>query len=209
MTEDILEQLVDNYYKRKKSVFSKHNVKYRPDLNHPKINTQNKNQYTVHSDIDVLCYSAIEEHAYAISCKSWQKGFDCKKYFVNLETPEKHNKIVSGREIWKSFREISKPIWADAFRNKVIEETQTKSFTYVIAVTKINNESYRKYIEQSHKFINILKGNSDVKVNIKILTLSEIIKSIWEEEQSTALENSEIGRLIQLMKAAGLTINYI
>jgi len=206
MTEDILEQLVDNYYKRQGSVFSKHNVKYRPKLDHTNITTKNKNKYSVHSDIDVLCLSTLKKHAYAVSCKSWQTGFDCKLYFENLEDSNFQNKIVSGREIWKRFREITKPIWAEAFREKVITETQTKSFTYVVAVTKLKNEDYRKRFEESQTFIKILKGNSNIKIDIEILTLSEIFESIWSEKQTTAVENSEIGRLIQLMKAAGIKI---
>ncbi len=32
MKEDILEELVDGYFLRQPAVFTKHNVKYRPDL---------------------------------------------------------------------------------------------------------------------------------------------------------------------------------
>lgn len=83
MKEDILEQLVDGYFIRKPGVFTKHNVKYRPDQELDTV-IANKNKYSVHSDIDVLVFDSKNDSVKAISCKSWQGGFNVKKYLEYL-----------------------------------------------------------------------------------------------------------------------------
>jgi hypothetical protein len=204
MTQDILEQLIDSYYKRILGVFSKHNVKYRPDIS--KMDKSQKNRYSVHSDIDVLCISQRTKEAFAISCKSWQTGFDCKFYLENLRDNKKMQKKKHGRELWKNLREITDPIWARAFREKIAHECQVKSFTYVIAVTKLKNEKFRSDFEKCEQFNKVLSDSGKFKIKIEFLTLEEIIKSIWAEEQSKTIESSEIARLLQLFKAANLKI---
>ncbi|MEZ5082655.1 MAG: hypothetical protein R2750_04300 [Bacteroidales bacterium] len=204
MTEDILEKLVDGFLNRNASVFTKHNVKYRPDIKN--MSLQEKRKYSVNSDIDVLGLSVMNNHAYAVSCKSWQGGFNCKYYFDHLKQPDLHSTMLSGREVWKGFREITNPTWAKAFREKILTETKAESFTYIIAVTKLIQENYREKFESCNEFLNLLSNKGEIKVNIQLLTLEEIFETIWRENQKTALESSEIGRIIQLMKAAGLTI---
>lgn len=41
--------------------------------------------------------------------------------------------------VWKSFRELTDQVWTKAFRDKIFEETNSKKFNYIIAVTKLNN----------------------------------------------------------------------
>jgi len=140
MKEDILEQLIDGYFLRKPSTFTKHNIKYRPDLNF--ISKGEKNKYSVHSDIDIISINTFTKDINVVSCKSWQGGFDIKFYFNKLSNPQNHTYIYSGKEVWKSFREITNPIWAKAFRDKVFEETNSKKFNYYIAVTKLLNQQF-------------------------------------------------------------------
>ena len=204
MKEDILEELVDGYFLRQPAVFTKHNVKYRPDLKG--IHKSKKNKYSVHSDIDVLTINLQNKSVNVVSCKSWQGGLDVKKHLDWLSNPNKHTKKVSGREIWKSFRELTDKTWASAFRKKIYEETKSKSFTYIIAVTKLRNEKYKEEFVNCKVFNNILSNNGEFKVKIKFLTLEEMLTSIIEARSGTAIESTEIGRFIQLISAANLTI---
>jgi hypothetical protein len=205
MTEDILEQLVDNYFKRREGTFSKHNVKYRPNIS--RMNNTDKKKYSVHSDIDVLCVDQIKKEAFAISCKSWQSGFDCKYYLENLKDQKKMEVVKHGRAIWKNLREITNPIWAEAFREKIKTECRTTKYTFIIAVTKLKNEEYKEAFENCPEFIKVITNSGKFKIKIKFLTLKEIIETISAEEQNTAVESSEIARLIQLLKAANMKIN--
>ncbi|MCA6471871.1 MAG: hypothetical protein IM591_15975 [Chitinophagaceae bacterium] len=204
MTEDILEQLVDNYYKRDKGTFSKHNVKYRPNISD--MDSKIKKKYSVHSDIDVLCVNQIKQEAYAISCKSWQSGFDCKFYLEKLSNEKEKFKKMHGRELWKNLREITDPIWSKAFRERIEDECRVKSYTYVVAVTKLKNQQFREAFEKCREFNKILSDNGKFKIKIKFLTLREIVDAIWAEEHNTAVESSEIARLIQLLKAANIKL---
>ena len=65
MTNDILEQIVDDYF-RDLGYFTQHNVPYRPD-----------DFKSMHSDIDVIAINPRKkglERVVVISCKSWQSG---------------------------------------------------------------------------------------------------------------------------------------
>lgn len=129
MKEDILEELVDGYLLRQPAVFTKHNVKYRP--NQSTINKTDKKKFSVHSDIDVLGVNVMTKEVFAVSCKSWQNGMNLKKYLEVLSNPDNHQTQVSGRSVWKAFRELCHPVWAKAFREKIFEETGSKNFTYI------------------------------------------------------------------------------
>ena len=205
MTEDILEQLVDGYFKRIEGVFSKHNVKYRPSLEGK--STEEKRKYSVHSDIDVISTDVINGSVYAISCKSWQNGFDCKDYWETLSSESKKLEVKYGRARWKAFREIADDVWAEAFRNCILKETGLKSFTYVIAVVKTVNDEYLDRFVTEQKFLNRLSKNGEFDVKIKILTLKDMLESIWTEDRGHTIESSEIGRFIQLLKAADLRLS--
>ena len=94
----------------------------------------------------------------------------------------------------------------DLNREKIEEECHVKSYTFVIAVTKLKNDQYRKDFENSSEFNKVLSDKGKFNIKIKFLTLKEIIESIWAEEHNTAVESSEIARLIQLLKAANMKI---
>jgi hypothetical protein len=202
MKEDILEQLIDGYYLRQPSTFTKHNVKYRPDPN--SVESKIKNKYTVHSDIDVISINLKTGETNVISCKSWQGGFDVKFYLHYLSDANNHSFKYSGREIWKSFREITDPVWAKAFRDKIYEETNQKKFNYIIAVTKLTHESQVEDFCSCKQFLDLLSNNGEFEVTISFLTVEKIFTEIQNSPIATAVESTEIGRILQLLKSAGL-----
>lgn len=213
MKEDILEQLVDGYFLRQTSTFTKHNVKYKPnpiDISHLEIRERNK--YYVSSDIDVLAIhlNKINHHKVSVvSCKSWQAGFDIDYFYEHLIDEVKRTKRVGTGDAWKKFRELVEPNWAKAFREKIYSETNSNDFTYYIAVTKIKNKK-GKYIQDfkdCELFLNNLSDNGKHNVKIEFLTLEKIIDEIFNEKIDTTLEATEIGRFLQLIKAAGLKIS--
>lgn len=207
MTEDILEQLVDGWFNRKSAVFTKHNVKYRPDLIGMK--KDEKKKYSVHSDIDVLAIdlSGSKPHASIVNCKSWQGGFDVKFWYEKLSNEANHVSKDGKKQYWKPFREIAEDTWAKAFRDKILHETHSVNFTYYIAVTRLVNEKHQDTFKQCKFFLDKLRGeNKTANVNIEFLTLERMITSIWEEMKNTAVEASDIGRFLQLIKAAKLDL---
>ena len=207
MKEDILEQLVDSYFLRKPATFTKHNVKFKPKKEDiTDLSTRNK--FSVSSDIDVLAIHLNEQkdkRVSVISCKSWQNGFDIDHFYDHLIDDEKRKVRNGASEIWKKFRELVEPNWAKAFREKIFEETNSHDFTYYIAITKIkkNKDSKADLFKNCPLFINNLSDNGKHIVKIKFLTLEEILFEIWGET-STTVEATEIGRFLQLIKAADL-----
>ena len=130
--EDILEQMVEEYLLHK-GYFVQHNIKFRPRNDHPDFI---KNQDSNHSDIDVIGYHPKlggADNVWVVSCKSWQAGF---KPYSLLEAIS-NNKKITGREAWKSFRELTCPKWSDAFLKAVEGATGEKRFTYVTAGTPL------------------------------------------------------------------------
>ena len=109
MKEDVLEQLVDDYLQAK-GYFTTHNVKFKPRKDHPDFIS---NQDSNYSDIDVVGFNPLEkdpDRVWVFSCKSWQSGLKIKSKLTDIEM----NRIRSGRESWKGFRELKKPKWSEA-----------------------------------------------------------------------------------------------
>jgi hypothetical protein len=213
MKEDILEQLVDGYFLRKPSTFTKHNVKYRPKVEDIKeLNVKDRSQYSVASDIDVMAVHWDKfgvEQVSVVSCKSWQSGFDLDFFYRNLSGLGDKNKRVGTGEAWKKFRELTEEKWAKAFREKILEETKSKSFTYYIAITKFKgteNQQILNDFENCELFIKNLSGDGEFDVRIKFLTLEKIMMSIFSQGLNTSIEATKIGRFMQLIKAAGLDL---
>jgi hypothetical protein len=191
--EDILEQLVEEYLLHQ-GYFVQHNVKFRPDERHPQyVRLTDSN----HSDIDVI---GIHPHrtgphrVVAVSCKSWQNGFNPR---AEVEAIAK-NKILSGRERWKTFRELVSPKWSQAFVAKMEEVTGTREFTYITAVTRITGD--KAIWETNEAFRLALEGNP-----IQILDMRSLLAAVLPA-LTTTLANTNIGRMLQLVKAAGVEI---
>jgi hypothetical protein len=191
--EDILEQIVEEYLLHQ-GYFVQHNIKFRPDSEHDDFV---RNQDSNHSDIDVLGFHPLRngsERVVVVSCKSWQGGFNPKAEVSAIINKKK----VSGRERWKSFRELVVPKWSSAFLAAVEKSTGTREFTYITAVTRLDGD--RAPWEQNPEFRAALAGNP-----IQILELSDMLARVVPQ-LSTTVANTSIGRFLQLVKAARLKI---
>jgi hypothetical protein len=190
MKEDILEQLVDDYLKSC-GFFTVHNVKFQPAKNSPDFLQKDD---CVASDIDVVGFHPMRQEAdrtWVVSCKSWQAGFDPKKRIELIEG----NKRISGRLAWQSFRELVKKKWADGLIAEIQRLTGSEKFTYVTAVTRLRGD---EAVWREHKpFQANLRGNP-----IRILTLHEMLGELYRKT-STTVASSEVGRLLQVIKASG------
>lgn len=190
MKEDILEQLVDDYLKFN-GFFTAHNVKFQPAATSP---DYVKRDDCVASDIDVVGFHPMRSGAsgiWVVSCKSWQSGFDPKEKIAAIDG----NKIVSGREAWRAFRELVKKKWADGLIAEIKRLTGSSQFTYVTAVTKLRGDA--SAWEGHQPFRDNLQGNP-----IKVLTLQEMLSDLYSKTKTT-LASSEVGRLLQVIKASG------
>ena len=190
MKEDILEQLVDDYF-ISKGYFTMHNVKFRPDRSHP---DYIQNQDAVFSDIDLIGYNPHEKGAkrvVVVTCKSWQSGFSIETVTDEIEKDKK----IGGKLAWKSFRELVKPKWSEAFCEKIYEQTGSKKFTYFTAVTKVSGA--RKSWELNPGFRNNLQKNP-----IQLLSVTEIMTEM-NAAIDTTVAPSQVGRLLQVINASG------
>lgn len=193
--EDILEQLVEEFLIHR-GYFVRHNLKFLPRKDHPDFIS---NQDSNHSDIDVLGFNPKLKGAdriLAVSCKSWQTGLNPEQKIRQIES----NKIVSGREAWRGFRELVSPKWSEAFIKAINDATGESAFTYVTAVTTIQG-SPREVWERYLPFISAMGGNP-----IKVITLREMLHEVSGELTHT-VAGTELGRTLQLFKAAGLDLS--
>ncbi|ABF12943.1 hypothetical protein ACUXAV_004839 [Cupriavidus metallidurans] len=192
MKEDILEQMVDEYLQHK-GYFTQHNLKFRPAKDHVDYVAQAD---AVHSDVDVIGIHPLmqgPERVVVVSCKSWQQGFS-PQYWSDAIAK---NKKVNGREAWMAFRELARPKWAQAFRAEVERATGAKAFTYVTAVTRLTAQADRTAWEQHPEFRQSLNGNP-----IRILTFDDMLSELFPTINQT-VASSQLGRLLQLIKASG------
>jgi hypothetical protein len=190
MKEDILEQLVDDYLKFN-GFFTIHNVKFRPSDVHP---DYIKTADCVASDVDVVGFHPMrtnDDRVWVVSCKSWQMGFNPSDRIAAIE----NEKVREGRPAWQSFRELVKPKWAHALVEEIKRLTGSTHFTYITAVTKLIGSA--AIWEQNQTFRKNLGGNP-----IKILTLQEILNDLYGKTK-TSVASSEVGRLLQVIKASG------
>ena len=188
--EDILEQIVEDYLLHK-GYFVRHNVKFRPRKDHPDFIS---NQDSNHSDIDVLGYHPTkvgDDKVLAVSCKSWQGGFNPSKELTAIL----NNKKLGGRDAWKVYRELTCPKWSEAFLKAIKDATGVDRFTYVTAVTFTAGTDKAQW-ESHESFQQALCGNP-----IQIITLREMIDEIAGELSKT-LATTEVGRMLQLFRAA-------
>jgi len=206
MKEDILEQLVEDYFQRE-GYLTIHNVKFRPRREHRDFKTRKDSS---HSDIDILGYNPHKRgtnRVVAVSCKSWQSGFRAEWCIQKIEDELKKlregEKIPGGKQWWKYFRELTVDKWSKAFNDKIEEITGTNKFTYYLAVTRLKGDQEKgaKAWQEHKRFKKALRGNP-----IKILTVQEILDKLWASTETTIAE-SEIGRLLQVVKASGWETN--
>ncbi len=206
MKEDILEQAVDDWLLSQPGTFTKHNVKFKPSNDDPE---WLKGTDAVNSDIDVLAIHTKKkgtDSVSAASCKSWQNGFSPDGWYKKLKD---QNKKVNRKEAWKYFREIAIKKWGNALAKKIFEETGSKHFTYYLVVTKLNGRDLANTVyqfENDEVFLNNLRYDSKSKVRIKIITFKEIFIEHFRSRKLKTLEATELGRLLQILKASGVKL---
>ena len=196
--EDVLEQIVDDYLKSME-YFTRHNVRFRPNPDHPDFV---KNRDSVPSDIDVLGYNPKKrsrfERVVAVSCKSWQGGFNAERILHLLS----HDDEPPSRQHWKDYRELWVPKWSEAFVAKVHQATGQQEFTFIFAVTKMHGAWSEEVASErwstEPRIANALGGRP-----LRFLTLETMWNAILEQATFTP-EPSDIGRIMQLLRAAGL-----
>jgi hypothetical protein len=200
MKEDVLEQIVDDYLQFK-GYFTTHNVRFKPDAAHPDYIADLDR---VPSDVDVVALHPTRtgpERVLVVTCKSWQTGFNPRKKLMEL----RENSGPRRRPTWQHFRELWIPKWAEAFRNEIARLTGQDEFAYRIAITRFQGDSPEAWAEEWH-------DDPTVRTNlpgcsIGFLTLEEMWTTLLTELRRTPAA-SEIGRLAQLLKAAGLTAEH-
>ena len=157
-----------------------------------------KSQDSNHSDIDVVGINPrLRGHKRVVvaSCKSWQNGFRPESKIEEI----RRDKVVNGREAWRGFRELLVPKWTEAFLAAINDLTGSTQFTYFTAVSKLIGES--KTWEEYPEFRRALSGNP-----IRVLTFSDILDKLYPSLSNT-MASSEIGRVLQLIKASGWNTN--
>lgn len=126
-----------------------------------------------------------------MNCKSWQGGLNPQSKITEFE----NNKIVSGREAWRGFRELLKPKWSEAFIDKIYDLTGSKEFTHVTAITVLKGK--KSIWETYEPFQKALNNNL-----VKIITLNDMLDELYPIINQTPAA-STLGRFLQVTKASG------
>ena len=195
MKEDVLEQIVDDYLQFQ-GFFTTHNVRFKPRRDHPEYKTADD---SVASDVDVVGLHPRRTgpaRVVVVSCKAWQSGFDATAKLAELRGEKKNPK----RETWRHFRELWVPKWSEAFRAAIYDLTGEATFSYRIAVTHLKGD--RDAWAADRTISSNLPGCS-----VGFLPLGEMWGTMLTELTTTPAA-SEVGRLAQLLKAAGLTATH-
>ena len=191
MKEDVLEQIVDDYLQMQ-GYFTTHNVRFNPPRDQHYVSQTD----SVASDIDVVGLHPRRtgaERVMVVSCKSWQSGFAASHILAQLRGEAKNPKRA--REL--QFRELWMPRWAGGFREKIEAITGEREFTYCLAVTRLHGDASAWAGDPTIR--ECLGGNP-----FRFLTLEDMWGVVLRTVTTTPAA-SEMGRLAQLLKAAGLT----
>jgi len=192
MKEDVLEQVVDDYLQFE-GYFTTHNVRFKPSKHNPAFVSQLD---SVPSDVDVVGYHPKRYgpgRVAVVSCKAWQVGFDAPAILSQLNGTAKNPKRP--REL--QFRELWLPKWAEAFLAAIEDLTGQREFTYYLAVTRLKGDGSGWSSDPTIR--RNLQGNP-----FEFLTLEKMWSKVLAQVTTTPAA-SEMGRLAQILKAAGLT----
>jgi hypothetical protein len=196
MKEDILEQIVDDYLNLK-GYFTMANVRFMPAKT---ADGHDPQQDSVPSDIDIVGINPKIEgpsRVVAVSCKSWQDGFWPKWEIEKIRSNGSH----AGRERWRSYRELARDKWAVAFKDKIEAITGQREFEYwtVCLFVGASEIEHIPFWTQDPEFRNRLTPHLHIK------TLHDLFRDIYVSLGTTPA-GSEVGRLIQVMKAAKIRV---
>lgn len=170
-----------------------HNVRFRPRAGDDGYDSKLD---SVASDVDVLGLHFRRdghERVAVVSCKAYQTGFYADRFLAQLRGEAPNPK----RPRWMSFRELWSPKWAAAFVREIERLTGNGQFTYYLAVTHVRGDT--SAWENDPTIRKNLRGNQ-----LQFLTL----ETMWARVLATVTTTpaaSEMGRLAQILKAAGLT----
>lgn len=195
MTEDVLEQVVDDWLRRS-GYFTRTNVRFGPVGGDDGYSSRAHNQ---RSDLDVLAVKPTQRgpaRVLAVSCKAMQAGFSPNRWVAAADA----DRIYNGKEARKHLRELWDPVWAQALRHRVRALTGSDRFTYVLAVTRVGpGGSTDVACWMKHPIVgHNLAGNP-----CEVLTLGKMWSELREDVKEQ-IEPSHVGRLAQLLKAAEL-----
>ena len=191
--EDVLEQVVDDYLQLQ-GYFTMHNIRFRPSSSHPDFVSTSD---SVYSDLDVLGVNPRlrgPSRVVAVSCKSWQSGFNPTSKLAELRGEKKGGK----RQTWRMFRELWSPKWSLAFVDRIEELTGQREFEYRIAVTKLIGSGTAEAWNHDATISSNLP-----KCPISLMTMEGMWREVVDALGTTPAA-SEIGRLAQLLKASGV-----
>ena len=194
MKEDILEQVIAEYL-NVLGYFTLANVKFKPKLGCAGHDPQ---QDSVSSDIDIIGYSPGRSgpaRVVAVSCKSWQAGFWPQWELDYI----RKDRSYAGRKRWKSFRELVNDKWARAFKQRIRELTGVSVFEYWTACLFTGDEDEKVLWTENMEFKRRLTPH------LRLITLHDMFIEI-SKRLTTTPAGSEVGRLIQVMKAARIEI---
>jgi hypothetical protein len=197
MKEDILEQIVDDYLKFS-GYFTRHNIPFKPRTDHPEYIADADR---VPSDVDVVGVQPNKppgESVIVVTCKSWQKGFNPRKKLTQLREDGGPKK----KPTWHHFRELWKPKWSEAFLDEIERLTGQRKFAYRIAVTKFQGEDPQRWANEWGQDPTIAANLPGCSIGFPSL------EDMWSpllRDLTLTPAPSQLGRLVQLLKAAGLT----
>lgn len=195
MTEDVLEQVVDDWLRRS-GYFTRTNVRFQPETSETGYSPTAHNQP---SDIDVLAVNPTlrgSRRVLAVSCKAMQSGFLPNKWLDAAENGRGYKGRKAG-EAWKHLRELWEPAWAAAHRRVVKELTGASTYTWVLAVTRLDRDGVADLdVWRNHERVSGCLGSATVD----LITFQEMWDDL-QREVTERIEPSHIGRLAQLLKA--------
>lgn len=185
-------------YLQQKGYFTRHNLKFKPSQDHPEFS---KTQDVVASDIDVIGLHPTflgVERVRVVSCKSWQSGFNPESKLKEMNKADSE----AGKAFWKHFREIWSPKWVEAFQSEIQKSTGQSVFVYSIAVSRLTGKLSAEHAADLWMSDPTIARNLE-GCRLEFITMEQMWKSILENVTQTPA-NSEIGRLAQLLKVAGM-----
>lgn len=198
MKEDVLEQVTADYLQLE-GYFTQLNVRFGPGRDSQGYVSQ---KHSVASDLDVLAYRPGDPNPWsrvvAVSCKAWQEGLSPTTFLNIFEGRTKENSAMNKM----TFKELTDPLWGEAFRRKIRDLTRQEEFTYMIAVTRLPRGVDQE--EAAASWIRVPEISKQLMgAPLKFVTLTEMWNTIVDRT-TTTLAPSDLGRLAQLLKAAGV-----
>jgi len=113
------------------------------------------------------------------------------------------------REKWKLFRELISDKWTQAFIDKIFDETGQRDLIYYIAVTKLTGKIKDYENIETPEIIKNRFQKYNSNILLKVINLENILLAYFDRvknKKTPTLESSTVGRLLQLIHAANLTI---